>query len=724
MTGRDVVAARSLGPPLAALAERLGIESSYWDLLGEAHATSPATARALCAAMGFEAESDERAAESLERLDRSAAQCCIAPGRVWREHARRAPDLPVRHPGGSNWRVQLRIVDEGGGRRESEGRLPDVPADRAVVIPLPGPLAPGRHDIELSLTSGREERHARQRLVVAPRTALRFSEKLGDRRVAGFWTNLYSLRSSRSWGFGDAGDLDDLAHACSVAGGDFVGVNPLHAVPVRHGGVSPYSPVSRLFRSPLYIDVESVPELLTCDSGRRLLESAVTRATLATLRAADQLDGAAVWALKAKVLRELHRAFQTSGDPERRARFDAFRRDGGSALLDFATFQVLTLEGPGRDGSAWQRWPAELRDPSTRAVAGFREQHAEAVDFQLWLQFELDQQLAAVARTCREGGQAIGLYFDLAVGSARDSADTWTVASRYARDVSLGAPPDAYAPQGQVWGLPPFDPIALRREGFEAWQELLNASLRHAGALRIDHVMGLQRQFWVPDGGTPADGAYVRFPVDELLGIAALESRRHDALVIGEDLGTVPPGLVETLASWGILSSSVFVFERRGPAFPTPSQLSSRALASIGTHDLAPLAGYVAGRDLELQRLAGTLASQTDLEEAQAERNGERTALEDRLRAEGLVGEGEPSPQAFRRGLNELLGRSPAALVGISLDDVAGEREPINLPGIPIDVHPSWTRRMTTPLDCLLEPEALREELPRCRRRSDPGPAR
>jgi 4-alpha-glucanotransferase len=333
------------------------------------------------------------------------------------------------------------------------------------------------------------------------------------------------------------------------------------------------------------------------------------------------------------------------------------------------------------------------------------------VDFHRWLQFETDRQLGEAAERAREAGLAIGLYQDLAIGTAPAGSDTWSFPDLFIRGACVGAPPDPYAATGQNWGLPPIDPRRLKEEGYRYFIRLIRAAFRHAGALRIDHVMGLFRSFWIPDGHSGADGAYVRYPSEDLLGILALESVRNHALVVGEDLGTVPPDVPPALAKWGVLSSKVLYFERGDAgSFAPAERYAPEALATANTHDMATLAGYWAGRDVELRADVG-LITPADVASARDERaRDKRELLRALARARVLEERVDPDaedPQIsvaeLRGAVHDFLALTPSVLVGIALDDVAGELEPVNVPGVGQEQHPSWTRRMGKSLTELRE---------------------
>jgi len=694
-------------PALRALAERLGIVSSYWDLTGHERVTSDATREALLAAMRIDACDEAHAARALAALDAEEAERWIEPVLVWREYAGAVPALPVRVAPGADtgtWRIELR--EEQGAVRAAEGRLP-LPGERdaagRALLPLPVRPPPGHHELLLEVQGPGFAHRALQHFVMAPRTALGVDEVPGARGAFGLWANLYTIRSRTNQGFGDLTDLGALLVWCGEQGGAFVGVNPLHAIPGRGLAITPYSPSSRLYRNVLYLDVEAVPERAACEAAQAVLAGAAYRRALERLRAAREIDHGAVLDAKLAVLRPLFACFRAAGEATpRAAAFTAFRAREGEPLEDFATYEVLAeqLGAPGAPATAWQAWPEPFRDPRSLAVAAFRRDHAEAIAFRAWLQFELDRQLAAAAARGRAAGLAIGVYQDLAIGSAPDSADTWMAQELFARGVAVGAPPDHYAPDGQNWGFPPLDPHRLRADGYRKWSRLLRAGFAHAGALRIDHAMGMMRLFWIPEGRPGTEGTYVLGRTEEMLGVLALESRRAGALVIAEDLGTVPPEFRVRLAEWAVLSSAVAYFERDGEAFRPASAYAPHALASVQTHDLVPLAGHRDGADLRVRRRVGQLPDDEALAVALAERAAEHAALLARLREDGfLAGEGEPPPDELCVAVHAFLASTPSALVAASLDDLAGEAEPVNVPGVPVERHRSWSRRMALSLE-------------------------
>ena len=721
-------------PELRALADRLGILASYRDTSGCERETTDATRERLLLALGHEAFDEASARRVREDLARAGDERVVEPVLVYREWEHGAPTLAVNRRalrGERDYAVLLRRED--GELARAEGRL-EAGAGEGLApleLPLPGPVPHGYHDVSLELDGPGGVRSAGQRLILAPRTAFAPEQAIGSGRAFGILANLYALRGSGGFGHGHFGDLAALARFAGGIGADFVGVNPLHATPNHGLAFAPYSPTSRVYRNLLYLDPEAVPELAECPEARRLLDEPPLRARRDALRGASWIDHEAVQQAILPVLRALHACFvaRAAAGGDRAEAYAGYRLREGTALDDFATYEWLCrrLAPSGAPPACdWRSWPAPYRDPRSPAVAEQRRRHAGEIDFHRWLQFELDCQLAEAARHARDAGCRIGLYQDLALGAARASADTWMERRVFALGASTGAPPDAYAPEGQDWGLPPLHPQHLREDGYRFFARVLRAGFAHAGALRLDHAMSLVRLFWIPEGRPGSEGAYVSYPAGELFGVLALESRRQRALVIAEDLGTLPPELPGLLHDWGLLRSAVTRFEREADGRFRPARdYPPRALATLGTHDLPPLQGFLDGTDLALRRAAGALASDADLAEARFERAAEIEAFRGRLREAGLLAaDGDTSPEEVSRAAHAFLASTPSLLVAASLDDLAGEREPVNLPGVPIERHRSWSRRMRDPLPALLGSAGLARRLEPLRERSRGGQAR
>ncbi len=702
-------------PLLRKLSEKAGILAAYTDVEGRRRPTRDDSRVRLLAALGLDASTEAQAAATLEDLDRRERDSLLAPCRVVGRRGPRAASLRVPSGAGSvAW--TLEVIEENGAVHRAEGN--GRPRGGRLRVLLPAVLSPGYHRIRARASVGAMEREAEQALIVTPVRCLRLEDVIGRRRAFGLVANLYTVKSAANWGVGDLSDLRALAAWAGSEGAAFVGINPLHAIRNRGWQISPYGPVSRLYRNPIYLDVSAVPELDEAADAREWLASGAARAAIERLRGAARIDYEGVAAVKRRVLEGLYRVFRERHLDRGGARgeaFAAYAREEGQALEDFATWCALDDRfsphpAPHR---SWREWPSAFRDPRSETVRRFRAEHAAEVDFHRYVQFELDRQLGVAAGAARAAGLPLGIYQDLAIGSAPDGCDTWAFPGLFVQGATLGAPPDEYAPHGQNWGIPPIDPRRLRAQGYAYFRRLLRASMSAAGALRIDHVMGLHRQFWVPRGGAPEEGAYVCFPAEDLLGILALESARARAVVIGEDLGTVPRGLSAVLARRGILSSRVFYFQRdREGRFLRSSVYTARALLTANTHDHAPLAGFFRGSDLDLMRRTGVLRSEAELASARARRRKEWESIGRRLRIEGVIGRGDrPEGVALRRAVYAFLARTPARLLGVSLDDLSGEEEAVNVPGVTQDRHPAWSRRMAMSLEALRADPGAREIL-------------
>jgi 4-alpha-glucanotransferase len=518
---------------------------------------------------------------------------------------------------------------------------------------LPPDLPLGYH--ELRPLDGRPA----VRLVVAP-ARCHLPEGL---RAWGWAIQLYALRSRGSWGMGDLADLRQLAEwSASGLGAGAVLLNPLHAVlPLVPQEASPYFPSSRRYRNPLYLRVEEVPG--AAEVGLDLARLAVQGRALAADR---RIDRDAVFRLKMEALEVMWA--RSRGDAAGLARF---RAQEGRGLEEFAVFCALAE----RHGSGWRRWPAEHRHPASPAVTRFAGEHAARVQFHAWLQWLLDEQLA-------RAGRALRLVTDLAIGFDGDGADAWAWQDVLAQGVTVGAPPDEFALEGQDWGLPPFVPHRLRAEGYGPFVETVRAGLRHAGGIRVDHVMGLFRLYWVPEGATAKDGAYVRYPTDDLLAILAVESERAGAIVIGEDLGTVAPGVRERLFAERILSTRVLWFEPSPPAgYPALS------LAAVTTHDLPTVRGLWTGSDLREQQAIGLTPNAAGTE-----------ALRAHLRE--LTGlDAEAGPDAVTLAIHRRLAEAPSAVIVATLEDALGVAERPNLPGTMGARRANWSLALPEPLE-------------------------
>jgi 4-alpha-glucanotransferase len=700
--------------PIAAL---LGVETRHADALGVVHEPDAEALGALVAAFGLPAD-PVKAEATLTEMQR-AAPLGLDPLYIT---AAEAPvlDLPIAE-GPVEWHLDI----EAGGQAEGVWN----PTTGALRLPDDTPL--GYH--RLVLAAGGVS--AEIGIAVAPASCYLPPELSNGARSWGLTTQLYSLRGQRGWGMGDFTDLAQLARAAGGQGAVTVGINPLHALfanEPRH--CSPYSPSTRVRLDYLYIDPAAVPGFADAAA----IRASAPRAALAAVRATELVDHAAVAALKRPVLEALYRRFRKQDlgkrtASERGAAFRRFQQAGGDALRTFAIFEALHEQLNSNGGQfSWHSWPAALRDPHSAAVGEFAAMHADRVEFFEFLQWQADEQLGTAAKAGRDAGLSLGLYRDLAVGVNPQGAEAWADQRIVIPGMSIGAPPDPLSRAGQNWGLAPVNPLALRQCGFHPFIAALRANMRHAGVLRIDHVMSLARLYWVPAGRSSVDGAYVNYPFAELLRLVALESRRHRCAVVGEDLGTVPPGFRETMQAANLLSYRVVMFERRRDGnFIPPGEYPPLAAASAATHDLATLKGFWLGRDIAWrQKLAlypDAAAEAADI----SDRYTARWQLLEALAREGLMSSerfGEFLPQdadpVYTEELGEailaFLARSRARLMLVQIEDVAGEVEQANLPGT-ADEHPNWRRRLSAPLDDILGGSAMQRfagRVTRERRRS------
>jgi 4-alpha-glucanotransferase len=520
-------------------------------------------------------------------------------------------------------------------------------------------------------------------------------------KVWGIAAQLYLLRSETNWGIGDFHDLNKLIEIGSGWGADAIGLNPLHAMFMDDPRqASPYAPVSRLFLNILNIDVTDIPEFAASEA-RSTIDTQEFREALEKVRTADLVDYQNVAKLKLDALRIVFGNFQKSAPPQRRLAFETFVRGNDPALRRFSIFQAIrnqqaTLDS---DSTDWRRWPEQLRDYQSPAVERFAAEHHEEIEFLSWMQWIADGQLANAAESARRHGMTIGLYRDLAVGAHAAGAETWLHPRTVVSAAHAGAPPDILNPAGQDWGLPPFDPVELRETAYAAFIDLVRANMRHAGGLRIDHVVGLQHLYWVPRGLPPSSAAFVTYPFEDLAGILALESWRNECLVVGEDLGTVPAGFRDMAAEHGVLSYRVLYFEQdeRSGAFIPPEKYPNLALATVGSHDLATLRGWWEERDIEIREIKKLYPDSGEAGRQRAQRAQEKRLLLQALRQEGLDPGSGDDHERLLRAVHSFLGRTRAAIVMVQSDNLTGEVMQVNLPGTTTE-HPNWRRRQSMTL--------------------------
>lgn len=674
---------------LIALAEAAGISLSYIDAQGNEAETAEEAIRDVLGGLGYQASDQSQIKMSLERRDEELRRHGRGSLAV---EAGRAPLISVKEyqTAAIDWVLTFEdgAVRDGRSEVELSGagpqlRLPALPEGyHTLLLSQPG------EDIRLSLLS-------------APRRAYIPGAFLDQQRGFGVAAQVYGLRTPHNLGIGDLNDVAKLAEGAGQCGASFLGLSPLHALfPGDRTKISPYAPSSRMFLDPVYIDPRSVPDFASSPVAQLLNQEGMARRIMA-LHALPLVDYAKAWALKREILDQLWLSFVQAEDDA----FENFRVAGGEALLLHATFEALSEKFARGGVLSVNDWPSEFQSPQSEAVSRFQAGSPQLIGFHAWLQWLAALQLSNAQERGLASGMSIGLYRDLAVGANGEGGEVWGRPDRYLRDLFIGAPPDLLSPRGQNWGLLPFNPRSLANEGMAGFRELVSANMRNAGALRIDHAFQLQRLYLIPTSATPQHGAYVNFPLEEMLAVLRLESKRAKAMVIAEDLGTGPNGFSEKLMDMGILSSRIFAFERRGDgAFKSPESYPRNSLAAFATHDLPTFAGWWKGLDTDLRESMQLITAQEAAHERhdrQADHGRFRAALDQAgIRIENWGGDGMPPPEVPVR----LLAKSPAMLVALQLEDILGDDNQANLPGT-TSVHPNWRRKMKIDLDQTLRPD-------------------
>ena len=706
------------------LARRRGIGEAYHDYRGEWRPFTAATKTAILAAMGCDVTEPEAVARAIASLDaerwnaRAPAVTVVRPGHC---------GVIVVVPAASldeviDWRVVMADGRQLDGRAIA-GELSEIERHEfdgrwltRRWLPLPESLPLGRHLLQLCMKDGGGD----GALLVAPARCYESQSLLSGRRFWGVAVQLYTLRSPSNWGMGDFADLRSVVRRCAEQGAAFVGLNPLHALfPSNPGHYSPYSPSSRHFLNALYIAVTDVPGYAECAAARVRVESADFQQELARLRATDYVDYQGVARAKFPLLAMLYEHFRRTEldrHTEQGRAFRAYLRERGEPLRRHALHDAIDAHLRPQDPDrywGWPVWPEVLRDPAGAGVLEFEQEHRVAVEYYAWLQWIADLQLAVAQNLALELGMPIGLYGDYAVGVNPSGAETWSDQQVYRMRAGVGAPPDPLALKGQDWGIPPQDPYALVAAGYRPFRELIAANMRHFGALRLDHVMALFRQWWVPVGMGATEGGYVHYPVDDLMSVLALESEQHRCLVVGEDLGTVPDEMRRAMAEFAVYSYKVLLFEKHADgSFRRPAEYVRRAIATVTTHDLPTLRGWWEARDLELRDRLDLFPGEEIRRYVYDERVRDRAQMIAALESEDLhpLPEGATKP-VFRESLAHdiqlYLARSAAGLVVLQYEDLIGMTDPVNVPGTSHE-HANWQRKVTADIEDALGRESTR----------------
>lgn len=662
------------------LAHAHDIATEYWDWKGNHIRVSDDTLRSVLAALDVPAEGDEQVAQAMARKRDEAWRRTLPPVVVLREGW--TPWVAVHVPDGAEISALVRLEDG----TERGVTFPDNPVQprdvdgartAEITVELPGDLPLGYH--ELVVTRETSGGFARCPVIVTPeRVAL--PEAVRSSPAWGLMTQLYSVRSEQSWGIGDAADLAELGSWGARQGADFVLVNPMHAAePVPTMEPSPYLPTTRRFLNPMYIRVEEVPEMGYLSSAEhQMIEWHGDDAR--RLNGLADLDRDSSWEAKQAALRIVFRQRRT----QRRHRdFEEFCERAGQGLVDYATWCAIVVDR----GLPWSDWPEPLQDPRSPETAAERQRLADEVEFHSWLQWIVQRQFADAQRELTAAGMSVGVVHDLAVGVHPGGSDAWALADVLAGGVRVGAPPDDYNAAGQNWSQPPWRPDRLAEQAYAPYRDMLRTLLQLSGGLRVDHIIGLFRLWWIPLGKSATEGTYVRYDHEALVGILALEAHRAGAIVIGEDLGTVEDWVRDYLTERGLLGTSILWFERKDGSAPrAPETYRELCLASVTTHDLPPTAGYLQGEHITVRDELGLLPD--SLEETMAEDERQREAVLSDLRSRGLIGE-QATVEEQVNALYRYLTFSPARLLGVAVPDLVGDVRTINQPGTD-EEYPNW----------------------------------
>lgn len=724
--------------PLQTLAQRYNLDLNFHDVFGNFVEASDTSLRLVLSAMGIPADTDDDVQRSLAEKDAKDWRAGLDPVVLFRRGRFAMFGVKVRVPYDCRqmpvlWSITLEDGSDGPNGVFYPDQAPEDawapesvnPRTVSVWLNLPTDLPVGYHRLKINADWQNEQTRVEAMALVSPELCYLPSPLSEDKRVWGTSAQLYSLRSENNWGIGDFGDLKDLSKWTSDAGASLIGLNPLHALyPHNPHHFSPYSPSSRLFFNTLYVCIEMIPEYAECQEAQDMVSSNEYQSAFKTLREADLIDYPWVSHLKRQVFNKLFDAFKAQHlekDTPRAKAFNAFCEQQGKRLELLAIYQALHEKLMHEDDSqwGWPVWPERYQHPQAAGIEQFAWENKDRVTYFKYLQWLIDQQLEAAQAEAKQQGQPIGLYLDLAVGADRAGYDLWCDQDLYSFEASLGCPPDLFNQLGQNWGLPPIVPERFTEGEYEPFITMLRQNMRHAGALRFDHALSLFRVYWVPQAATAKDGAYVRYPSEHLLAILAIESHRNKCLVIGEDLGTIPDFVTETLADWKVLSYKVFFFEKgENNSMLPPEAYPHNALVTFSTHDLPTLRGYWEGADIKLREDLELFPNEDARQHELNARPNDKRSIVEALVQQGLVaGEhvdllvNDPNlPEPVLEGVHRWIARTPCLLQMIQLEDLTLLKDQMNMPGT-TNEHPNWRRRLPVSLKALRDLASARQVL-------------
>ncbi|MGC9422262.1 4-alpha-glucanotransferase [Vibrio sp.] len=702
---------------LKQVAEMANIADSYISAWGDVANVSDDTIRRLLASMGYDTSSDDALLKSAEKKHKKEVldSVLVIPDGD-------AIEVPLylgvsARESEFNWRLETEQGDVLEGYLQSQIVRDERSEGGPLVFTLPNDLPWGYHT--LLITRKRRKSPYRMTLIITPKACYKQPELEKGKKLWGPSIQLYTLRTQHNWGMGDFGDLKQLVAEIASRGGDFVGLNPIHALfPANPEGASPYSPSSRRWLNILYIDVSSVPEFALSAQAQQQVGSQEFQQRLQKVRETHWVNYCEVANLKMSILPLLFAEFKTrhlDKNTDRAQEFLNFVEQGGDSLRHQAAFDALHIDLHTQDDSVWG-WPVfpeKYRHFDNVAVQKYIEEHQEQVQLYMYLQWVADTQIHEVQALADEKGMTVGLYRDLAVGVSDAGAETWADHGNLVQDACIGAPPDVLGPLGQNWGLPPLNPQALQTTAYDAYIKLLRANMKHCGALRIDHVLGLLRLWWIPKGENATQGAYVYYPVKDMLAILALESHRHHCSVIGEDLGTVPDEIVQLLRDAGVHSYKVFFFEtsKEDGGFISPKHYAEQSMAALCTHDMPTLRGFWHCDDLKMGREIGLYPDEEQLEGLFADRLKCKQGILDSVAWHGYLPEGVgrdaqlvPMDSYLSEALQLHVAAGSSALLSVQLEDWLEMDKPVNIPGT-VNEYPNWRRKLSINLDELFARE-------------------
>lgn len=712
-----------------------GIIPEYYDTWDNLRTVPFETKAAALRAMGYDTAEPGKVREAIAGIKQKRYCTLIEPVMVVSVNAQPG-ELRLNIPAeevDEGTVIRWSVTDEKDNTEINSAELSGIPrqtvkeiAGKRVIevsVPVRDDRPAGYYDVEVEIVSAGHVLSGQMRLIITPDRAYLPPALADGNRTWGLGINLYALRSGSNQGVGDLSDLGEMLQwVGSKLGGDFVAINPLHSITNRMPyGVSPYSPLSRLYCNMIYIDIYGVEDVRNSRRATAIIESPEFVEELERLRQTELIDYEGVARLKDPVL---NAAFQYLYEEhllpltKRGQRFRLFISSEGKPLDDYATFLSLHEHFTQKGLCHWKEWPHEYHNPDTHEVRMFRERHEKRITFHKYIQWLIDEQLGAASGKAEESGMSIGLYRDLAVGSLADGSDVWGNQDIFAIDINVGAPPDNFSLRGQNWGFPPLIPDRLRDQGYDFFIQVIRENLKHAGAIRIDHALGLFRLYWIPPGIKSQDGVYIRYPSEDLIRIIALESMRNRVVVIAEDLGTVGKEVRETLQRFGMLSYRLFSYEkdRSTREYMPPQAYPEMAVTSVTTHDLPTISGFWTGRDIEVRKALNLYPDEDAWRLDLSNRQADRQRLLRALRRAGLLPQGMPTDpgripvmtEELCLAIYRYLAMTSSKLLTVNLDDIIGTVDQQNLPSTVYE-YPNWRRKVPYRIEELKKMEVFRK---------------